>query len=69
MVDEHDSDADTIRMSSPKFWDGANVDNLSVMPNSLKLTESTPDSTYVNYPGYQRFDCTYIFHYPETTCV
>lgn len=67
MVDEHDSDADTILMSLPKFWNGANVENLPVIPNSLILKESTPDSTYTNYPGCQSFDYTHIFQYLETT--
>lgn len=51
IVDEHDSDADTIRMSLPKVYDGVNVENLPVIYNSLILTESTPDSTYANCPG------------------
>jgi hypothetical protein len=68
IVDEHDSDADTIRMSSPEFWNGANVENLPVEPNSLILTESTPASTYTNYPGCRSFDCTHMFQHPETTC-
>ena len=68
ILNEHDSDADTILMSSPEFWNGANVENLPVIPNRLMLTESTPDSTYANYPGCRSFNCTHIFQHPETTC-
>lgn len=49
LVDEHDSDADTIRMSSPELWDGVNVENLPVIPNSLILSECD----VVRPPGYE----------------
>lgn len=68
MVDEHDSDADTILMSSTEFWNGANVENIPVIPNSLILKESTRDSTYANYPGCRSFDCIHLFQTPEMTC-
>jgi hypothetical protein len=68
MVEEYDSDADTIPMSSTEFWNGANVENLPVIPNSLTLKESTLDSTYAKYPGCRSFDCTQFFKHPEMTC-
>jgi hypothetical protein len=68
MVDHHDSDTDTILMSLTKFWNGANVENIPIPPNSLILKESTRDSTYTNYPGCRSFDCTYLFQSPEITC-
>jgi hypothetical protein len=68
VVDEHDSDADTILMSSTELWNGANVENIPVPPNSLILEESTRDSTYANYPGCRSFDCTHLFQSPEMTC-
>lgn len=67
VVDEHDSDADTISMNSTEFWNGANVENPPVIPNRVILTESTRDSTYENYPGCRSFDCTDLFQ-PEMTC-
>lgn len=68
IVDEHDSDADTILMSSTEFWNGANVENLPVIQNSLILKESTPDSTYAKYPGCRSFDCTHLFQHPAMMC-
>lgn len=50
VVDENDSDADTISMNSPEFWKGANVENSSTIQNRLILKESTRDSTYEIYP-------------------
>lgn len=64
--DGHVSDTDTIRMSLNELWNGANVENLPVVPNSLILTESTPASIYTNHPGCRSFDCTYLFQHPET---
>jgi hypothetical protein len=68
VVDEHDSDADTISMNSTEFWNGANVENSSVSPNRLILKESTRDSTYEIYPGCRSFDCTRLLQHPEMTC-
>jgi hypothetical protein len=68
VVDEHDSDADTISMNSTEFWNGANVENSPVIQNRLILRESTRNSTYEIYPGCRIFDCTHLLQHPEMTC-
>lgn len=44
----------------------AGSENLLVIPNSLTPTESTPDSTYTNYPDRQHFHCTHFVTYAAT---
>jgi hypothetical protein len=36
LLDEHDLDVDTIQISSPEFWHGANVRNPPVIPNRVE---------------------------------
>jgi hypothetical protein len=68
MVDENDSDVDTILMSLTEFWNGANVENLPIILNSLMPKESTRNLTFANYSGCRSFDCTYLFQNLEMTC-
>lgn len=68
IVDEHDADRKTIPMTSPEFWNGANMEHRPVIPNSVILKVSTPDSAYTTYPGCRSFDCIDIFPDLESRC-
>lgn len=57
--EEHNSDAETVRMSTPEYEEWAN-DNCSTAPHNVPLTESTRPSTFLSYEGYGQFDCTQI---------
>jgi hypothetical protein len=57
--EEDNSDAETVRMSTPNYEEWAN-DNCSTTPHNVPLTESTPPSTFLSYEGYGQSECTPI---------
>lgn len=68
MSDDDGSDTETIQMSSPDFWAAIKPDKVATsgLPQKFMLTESTPHSTFMNYPGCEDFDCTYFVEGPAS---
>jgi len=58
-------DADTIQMDSPQFWEIVENLDLPVVPDKVRLSESTNPSTFIKYPACQDFDITRNFQDPE----
>ncbi|KAL7649205.1 hypothetical protein ACMYSQ_012432 [Aspergillus niger] len=57
--EEDNSDADTVRMTTPDYERWAS-ENSHIESQNLFLAESTPASTFLKYHNDQRFDYTQI---------
>jgi hypothetical protein len=57
--EENNSDADTVRMSTPDYERCA-IENCRIKSQNLFLTDSTPASTFLKYRSYPQSDYTRI---------